>query len=104
MCWVWIEHFFLWEHRSLGVLAGQEGMPISKEHNLTSFYFERNTASIGQRRLLGMLWNSQGYFVVLEDRRKGKTGAGGIRTPGTVLPVQRFSKPPHSTALPPHQE
>ena len=55
MCWVWIEHFSLWEHRSLGVLAGQEGMPISKEHNLTSFYFERNTASIGQRRLLGML-------------------------------------------------
>ena len=50
-----------------------------------------------------MLWNSQWYFVVLEDKRKGKTGAGGIRTPGTVLPVQRFSKPPHSTALPPHQ-
>ena len=35
---------------------------------------------------------------------RNKTGAGGIRTPGTVLPVQRFSKPPHSTTLPPHPE
>jgi len=54
-CWVWSEGLFLWRHWSLGVLAGQEGMPISKGHNLTSFYSERNTASIGQRRLLGML-------------------------------------------------
>src|SRR5580658_5165321 len=30
-------------------------------------------------------------------------GEGGIRTPGTVLPVQRFSKPPHSATLPPLQ-
>jgi len=85
----------------MGVLAGQEGMPISKGHNLTSFYFERNTASIGQRRLLGMLWNSQGYFVVLEDRRKGKTGAGGIRTPGFTNPLYyqsyRVEKTPKHT-------
>jgi hypothetical protein len=70
MCWVWSEHLFLWEHRSFGVLAGQEGMPISKEHNLTSFYFERNTASIGQRRLLGMLWNSHTHFEVILSERK----------------------------------
>ena len=71
----------------MGVLVEQEGMPISKEHNLTSFYFERNTASIAQRRLLGMLWNSRRYFVVMEDKRKGKTGAGGIRTPGVTNPL-----------------
>jgi len=70
MCWVWSEHLFLWEHRSLGVLAAQEGMPISKEHNLTSFYFERNTASIGQRRLLGMPWNSHTHFEVILSERK----------------------------------
>ena len=28
-------------------------------------------------------------------------GEGGIRTPGTILLVQRFSKPPHSATLPP---
>ena len=36
------------------------------------------------------------------EKRNG--GEGGIRTPGTVLPVQRFSKPPPSATRPPlHQ-
>ena len=29
------------------------------------------------------------------------SGEGGIRTPGTACAAQRFSRPPHSTALPP---
>jgi hypothetical protein len=70
MCWVWSEHLFLWEHRSLGVLVEQEGMPISKEHNLTSFYFERNTASIGQRRPHDMLLSSHTHFEVILSERK----------------------------------
>jgi len=54
----------------LGVLAGQEGMPISKEHNLTSFCFGRNTASIAQRRPHDMLLSSHAHFEVILSERK----------------------------------
>ncbi len=39
--------------------------------------------------------------LVIFGHAKSNGGEGGIRTPGTVLPVQRFSKPPHSATLPP---
>ncbi len=70
MCWVWSEPLFLLGHWSLEVLAGREGMPISKEHNLTSFYFERNTASIAQRRPHDMLLSSHTHFEVILSERK----------------------------------
>jgi hypothetical protein len=35
------------------------------------------------------------------DQQDQPGGEGGIRTPGTVLPVQRFSKAPLSTTQPP---
>jgi len=72
ICWVWSEHLFSWGHRSLGFLAGQEGMPISMERYPTSFYCERNTASIGQRRLLGMLLSSHDHFEAILSKRKNQ--------------------------------
>src|SRR5665811_1978629 len=38
-------------------------------------------------------------MIYLQNRLEG--GEGGIRTPGTSCEAQRFSRPPHSTALPP---
>jgi hypothetical protein len=57
---------------SLGVFAWREGMPISKEHNLTSFYFERNIASIGQRRLPDMPLSSHDHFEAIVSKRKNQ--------------------------------
>jgi len=53
-------------------------------------------------RLLSSLFGKVEESKGKEQTRIKITGAGGIRTLGTVLPVQRFSKPPHSTTLPPH--
>ena len=34
------------------------------------------------------------------DKKEVKCGERGIRTPGSIFIEQRFSSPPHSTALP----
>jgi hypothetical protein len=44
-------------------------------------------------------FSSEGTVAVSQRCKPG--GEGGIRTPGTVLPVQRFSKAPLSTTQPP---
>jgi hypothetical protein len=57
---------------SLGVFAWREGMPISMERYPTSFYSERNTASIGQRRLPDMLLSSHDHFEAIVSKRKNQ--------------------------------
>jgi len=57
---------------SLGVFAWREGMPISMERYPTSFYFERNIASIGQRRLPDTPLSSHAYFEAIVSKRKNQ--------------------------------
>jgi hypothetical protein len=43
-------------------------------------------------------------LLITSEKRLRTYGEGGIRTLGTRLKVQRFSKAPLSTAQPPHQD
>ena len=57
----------------------------------------RRSVTPGDRRRRAWL---DGPRAALPRRLRG-SGGGGIRTPGTGHPAQRFSSPSHSTALPP---
>jgi len=47
-------------------------MPISMERYPTSFYFERNIASIGQRKLPDMPLSSHDHFEAIVSKRKNQ--------------------------------
>jgi hypothetical protein len=75
---------------------------------------ERNEVpcSMARSRSFTISWvaRTDRYFAYcrLPSHRFGiisaiRNGEGGIRTPGRVLPLHRFSKPAHSTTLPPLQ-